>query len=68
LDGDKNPTCRGWFRKQFSESQPGSGASFTLTGGFLIAARFLIGFLKLLSVFKEASKNVVCSNKDTQKI
>ena len=46
--------------EQFLESQPGSGASFTVTGGFLDAAT---------SVFKEARKNFAfdfLSNKDKQ--
>ncbi len=31
-------TCHGWFTEQFSDSKPGSGASFTVTGGFLKTA------------------------------
>ncbi len=56
-------TCHGRFTEQFSESQPGSGASFTVTGGFLNAAQqplwrgwLLEGFLKLVSFLKEQGK------------
>jgi hypothetical protein len=48
-------TCHGRFTEQFSESHPGYRASFTVTGGFLNAATSsLEGFIKLVSVFKEA--------------
>ncbi len=67
-------TCNGRFTEQFLESQSGSGASFTVNGGFLNAAtsfwtRLLVGFLNLISVFKEANKNLAfdfVSNKDLQ--
>jgi hypothetical protein len=36
-----NLSSHGRFAEQFSESQPGSGASFRVTGGFLNAAREL---------------------------
>ncbi len=55
---------------QFLESHPGSGASFTVTGGFLNAAT---SSLKRItgSVFKEASKNLAFDflrNKDKKKL
>ncbi len=56
-------TCHGRFTEQFSESQPDSGESYSGTGGFRNAETRswwwrLEGFLKLVSVFKEASKNL----------
>jgi hypothetical protein len=50
------------FMEQILESQPGSGASLMITGGFMNAAtsslkRVTGRILKLVSVFKEANKN-----------
>ncbi len=43
----------GWFTEQFSELQPGSGASFIVTGGFLNAATSITGgFLVLISLYR----------------
>jgi hypothetical protein len=62
----------GGLRNKFSDSQPGSRASFTVTWGFLNAATSSLNrvtgrILKLVSVFKEASKILAFdfhSNKD----
>jgi len=63
--GESGPkyTCHGRFTEQFLESQPGSGASFTVTGGFLNAATMSLKKVTgrifknyLVSVFKEARK------------
>jgi hypothetical protein len=72
---DRRKVGRNIHTEQFSESQAGSGASFTVTGRFLNAAtsslkRVIGRTFKISKCFKEASKNLgfdFLSNKDKTK-